>query len=1130
MTLWLAIAIALIYSAGLFALAVAGDRGRIRLNETRSALVYGLSLAVYATSWTFYGAVGTAVTGGLEFLPIYLGPILLFTLGYPIVRKTLRLGKAMHSTSIADFLSTRYGKSGSVAALVTVIATIGLLPYVALQLKSVAQTLTELSPDIRQNIGTSDVVLAVAGIMALFAILFGTRSVDLTRHNRGLVLTIAAEAIVKLFALMIMAGFAIWLIWNIEPGSSAAPVNPAEIFAADQMDARFWVLTLIAFCAALCLPRQFHMTVVEATVDKPGRLMQWTFPIYLAITTLAVFPITMAGLAYLDGARSAPDMIMLALPLAQGLDWLAIAVFIGGFSAATGMIIVTTIALSAMITNDLVVPVVYRLRQGTGDSTLTMGQQLLWVRRSVVLGFLALAYLYYRTIDNSATLAGLGTISFAAVAQFAPGLIAGLYWKSANRNGMMAGLSAGFASWFLLLIVPAYLGGDPLIAISGDPLVSGVIISLVANISLFALVSVATRPNLVDQAQAASFVALDRELPQDKIGTSGKRVADFRLLLEQFVGSDNARATLTALRQTTGKGYNDLDRADAALVEMSERQLSGILGASSARSLIISTLEGDAVPLEEVVAMFDETSQRLQFSGELLQTAIENIDQGVAVVDQDMRLVAWNSRYVEMFGLPEELVIVGQPIGDLIAHNLGRTEPDGNLVAEEVEKRLGHMRAGRRHALEREQPDGRVLRIMGNPTPQQGYVTSYTDITADRRQEQALETMVEERTRQLTEANAALEKATRSKTRFLAAASHDLVQPMNAARLFTSALSEEIDDGNETSRQLVSQIDHSIEMADKLLRTLLDISKLDGGGLKPNPVTFSVQELFDDLRTQFEGRAADERLDLRVVGSSTWISADKGMLASIMQNLISNALRYTEQGRVLLGARRRGQKIELQVWDSGPGISQDDLESVFEEFRQLRSHSNSEGVGLGLALAQRLARLLGSEIQLVSTPDKGSCFSLTLPETAPETEPARPVAVPATPSGSFDDLEILCIDNEPKALEALSGLLTRWGCEVATATRLDEVETGCPDLLILDYQLDNDVTGDEIYAGLTERWGKKPPVILLTAEDTDATLALCRNLGFERLLKPASPMALRALMGSLVRPSSKKEKTADAAS
>ncbi len=1115
MTLWIALAIAIVYSAGLFAIAVAGDRGRFDLSARQRSLIYGLSLAVYATSWTFYGAVGTAVSSGLEFIPIYLGPILLFTVGYPLVARTLRLGKSVHATSIADFLSTRYGKSGQVAAIITVIATIGLLPYVALQLKSVAQTLAALSPDLLQTAQASEVVLVVAGVMALFAILFGTRSIDLTQQNRGLVITIAVEAVVKLLALLAMTAFAFWLL----AGSEGRQLEPSEIgiFRLDQVDARFWVLTLISFCAALCLPRQFHMTVVEAHKDRPDAIMRWTFPIYLVIITLAVFPITLAGLSHLDFASAHSDMIMLSLPLSRDMDWLAIFVFIGGFSAATGMIIVSTLALSTMITNDLVVPLVYRNRQNLANRIASMGRQLLWIRRSVIIGCLALAYSYYRTIDSNATLAGLGTLSFAAVAQFMPGLIGGLYWERGNAAGMKAGLAAGFLAWLTLLILPAYLGGGPVISIAEDPLVSGVVISLALNAALYVAGSILFQPNLLDSAQAISFVTMDRKQQDARAELETKRVIDFRLLLQQFVGEESSRAAMIALRQTHGKTYSDLDPADNALIELAENRLSGILGASSARALVNSTLEGDAVPLEEVVAMFDEASQRLQFSGELLQTAVENIDQGIAVVDREMRLVAWNSRYIEMFDLPEHLVAVGQPIAELIAFNLRRSDSDEKQVAAEVEKRLGHMRSGRRHEQEREQPDGRILKITGNPTPQQGYVTSYTDVTADRRQEQALEAMVAERTQQLTEANAALEKATRSKTRFLAAASHDLVQPMNAARLFTSALAEEIEEEKTAAKRLVGQIDHSIDLADNLLRTLLDISKLDGGGLKPEPIRFPLDQIFADLKGQFEARAQDKGITLNVVPSSIWLRTDHGMLVSIVQNLLSNAIRYTGAGKILLGARRCGQDVDIQVWDTGPGIAEDQRELIFEEFRRLDSSQAKEGIGLGLALAQRLANLLGSEIRLWSEFGKGSCFSIRLPRAEAKLAGPGEVLDQASQGGSLKDADILCIDNDASALEALSGLLTKWGGRVTAATAIGDELPDLPDLLILDYQLDDGVTGDEIYRKLTSHWNARPPTILLTAENTDATLALSRNLGFERLLKPASPMALRALIAGLLK-------------
>ena len=789
MILWIALTVSVLYAGGLFWLALSGDKGRFSFGPRAQSWVYGLSLGVYCTSWTFYGAVGTAVSSGWHFLPIYLGPILLFTFGYGIVARTLQLGKSQHSTSIADFLSARYGKSGGVAALVTIIATIGLLPYVALQLKSVGQTLFALSPGIGAAVNSEDVVLGVAVVMALFTILFGARQLDLTEHNRGLVLTIAVEAVVKMLALLAVAFFAL-LVFN--GGGTALP--PADgfnnIFNTEQLDGRFAVLTLISACAALCLPRQFHMTIVEARKDKPDRLMRFVFPIYLVLIALVVFPITIAGTSLLASDQVGPDMLMLALPLSTGYDWLAIFVFIGGFSAATGMVIVTTVALSGMITNDLVVPLLYRRK----SNHAMLGQSLLWIRRLTIICLLFFAYLYYRTIDSASTLASLGTTSFAAVSQFAPGLVGGLFWKKGNRIGMIAGLLIGFLAWIALLIMPTYLDTRPIFQIADDMLVSAVIISLGLNIIAYILFSLNSQTNIIDKAQSAAFVEMDYRAANDSRASAKMRVADYRLLLRQFVGEERSRAAMQQLGKQMDRRYVDLDAADDALVEMVERQLSGLLGASSARAIIGSTTEGGPIPLEQVVAMFDETSQRLQFSGELLQTAIENIDQGVAVVDNEMQLVAWNNRYVEMFDLPDDLVAVGRPIADLIGYNLSRNSENGAQVAAEVAKRLNHMRLRRKHGQEREQADGRILRILGNPTPTGGYVTSYTDVTADRRSEQALEAKVEERTKQLTKANIALEQATRSKTRFLAAASHDLVQPLNAARLFTSALDEEIGD------------------------------------------------------------------------------------------------------------------------------------------------------------------------------------------------------------------------------------------------------------------------------------------------------------------------------------------------
>ncbi len=1116
MILWIALAVSVLYSVGLFWLALKGDGGRISPGPRSKSCIYGLSLAVYCTSWTFYGAVGTALSSGWHFLPIYLGPILLFTLGYGIVARTLQLGKSHHSTSIADFLSTRYGKSGAVAALVTIIATVGLLPYVALQLKSVGQTLFALSPDIGAAVNPDDVVLGVAAIMALFSILFGARQIDLTQHNRGMVLTIAVEAIVKMLALLAVALFALFLLAGNDTVQTDAVSGFREIFHADQFDNRFVVLTLISACAALCLPRQFHMTIVEAQKDRPDRLMRYVFPAYLVLIALVVFPITVAGTSLLSTGQTSPDMLMLALPLSTGADWLAIFVFIGGFSAATGMVIVTTVALSGMITNDLIVPLFYRRK----TNHAALGQSLLWIRRLTIIGLLFFAYLYYRTISSASTLAGLGTVSFAAVSQFAPGLIGGLFWKQGNRVGMIAGLILGFAAWLALLIVPTYLDANPIVQIAEDRLVSAVIISLALNIAAYVIFSLNSQTNIIDKAQSAAFVTMEYRSADGSRPPEKMRVADYRLLLRQFVGDERSRTAMQHLGHQIGRTYSDLDPADNSLIEMVERQLSGVLGASSARAIIGSTMEGDPIPLEQVVAMFDETSQRLQFSGELLQTAIENIDQGVAVVDNDMQLVAWNSRYVDMFSLPNDLVTIGRPISDLIGYNLRRNGMAPDQVALAVAKRLDHMRAGRKHAQEREQADGRILRISGNPTPTGGYVTSYTDITADRRSEQALEAKVEERTKQLTDANSALEKATRSKTRFLAAASHDLVQPLNAARLFTSALDEEIGAQQPKAKKLAHDIDRSIEMADRLLRALLDISRLDGGGLQPKISRFSLGPLFDDLRSEFNRVAKEKGLKLYVDDTDLWVETDRNLLLSILQNLVSNAVRYTENGSVSLEAKGAVDAVDIRVTDTGVGIEKAQHEKIFEEFQQVGSHIKREGAGLGLSISQRIAALLKTAIAVESKLGEGSTFSLHVHQVEPQSSSGKPVKSGKSNASELAGKTVLYIDNDQDALDALSALLERWGCDIKTALGPEqalEAFAHPPDLVIFDYQLDGGWTGDRLFEKLIDDWKQRPPGILVTAEDSDRTNQAADALNVERLIKPAPPAALRALVSQLLR-------------
>lgn len=1105
MMLSAALIAALIYLIGLFWLAAWRDRTATPALTRHAGAVYGLSLAVYCTSWTFFGGVGTAATAGLDYLPIYLGPILVFTLGFGLVRKILAQAQAQHSTSIADFLSARYGKSASIAALVTVIATLGTLPYMALQLESVGSALLTLDPTLRVQVAADELVLLVAALMGLFAILFGSRRADRAGDNTGLVLTIAVEALVKLVALLAVGGLALWLLLSGEEAPSAAP-TPA-LFAANQLDARFAILTLIAAAAALCLPRQFHMSFIEAPGERASPAMQWVFPAYLALTALVIVPVVLAGLAVLP-AGTDPDTIVLALPLATDNAAMAVLVFLGGFSASAGMIVVASVALSIMITNDLIAPLLLRRAlAGRGDRG-KIAARLLLIRRLVIAGLLLAAYAFYRGFAGITDLAGLGTLAFAAAAQFAPGLVLGMVSQHGNRTGMLAGLMAGFALWLALLIWPAASGGTaPLVSIHPDPLVSGVVLSLGANALLYWFGSALARPTLLDQAQAAAFVGtpMPGALPRR---ATAKRVGDVRALLTQFVGRERADAALASIPLRNG------DPAEAAVLELAERVIAGVIGTSSARMLVGSWAGGDPIPLPEVVAMFDETHRRLSFSGDLLQTAIESIDQGVALVDGDMRLVAWNSRYQQLFDLPDALVSVGTPIADLIRFNLERSHLPETDIAEQVARRLDHMRAGREHRMEREQHDGRVLRIVGAPTPGGGYTTSYTDITADRRAEQALEEKVAERTRQLSAANEALAQATRSKTRFLAAASHDLIQPLNAARLFASALGEEVA-GRPALERLVADLDGSIIAADRLIRALLDISKLDSGGVVAIPEPIALDQLFEDLAREFALQAQAKGLRLRRVRTSVWVMADRALMTSVLRNLVSNAVRYTEAGGIVIGARRRGQDALICVHDTGRGIAPHDIERIFGEFERGIS-SDREGLGLGLAIVRRAARLLDISIETTSQVGRGSRFAFAMPVLRREAAPARMPASVRAP-GRLGKARVLVVDNDAAALAATAALLGKWGLTVTCAGSGAEAAAAipdAPDIAIIDFRLDGTERGDGAYAAMCEAWGTRPPVILLTAEASDETEAAAVRMGANRLLKPSSPAALRALIAT----------------
>ncbi|MGO1273635.1 MAG: hybrid sensor histidine kinase/response regulator, partial [Pseudomonas helleri] len=642
-------------------------------------------------------------------------------------------------------------------------------------------------------------------------------------------------------------------------------------------------------------------------------------------------------------------------------------------------------------------------------------------------------------------------------------------------------------------------------------------------------VSVLSRTRVSEHWQAGRFIG--QEISSHPSGRSmlSVQINDLLTLAARFVGEERARQSFIRFAYRQGKGFNPNQNADGEWIAHTERLLAGVLGASSTRAVVKAAIEGREMQLEDVVRIADEASEVLQFNRALLQGAIENITQGISVVDQSLRLVAWNRRYLELFDYPEGLISVGRPIADIIRHNAERGLCGPGEAEVHVARRLHWMRQGRAHTSERLFPNGRVIELIGNPMPGGGFVMSFTDITAFREAEQALteaneglEQRVAERTRELSELNKALteakgiaEAANQSKTRFLAAVSHDLMQPMNAARLFSAALSHQ-EDLSPEAQKLVQHLDSSLRSAEDLISDLLDISRLENGKFTPDIKPFAINDLFNTLGTEFTAQAQEQGLKFRVRGSRLRVSSDIKLLRRILQNFLTNAFRYAK-GPILLGVRRRGQLLCLEVWDRGPGIPQDKLQVIFEEFKRLDSHQTraEKGLGLGLAIADGLCRVLGHTLQVRSWPGKGSVFSVSVPLAPAQ---AAPQAVPSEPkSQSVTGAQVLCIDNEDSILIGMQSLLTRWGCRVWTARNRDEcaalLNDGVrPQLVLVDYHLDNGETGTELMGWLRAQLGEPVPGVVISADGRQEMIAEVHAAGLEYLGKPVKPAVLRALL------------------
>lgn len=892
------------YIGLLFAIAYIGDRhARIGQSLVSNPYIYALSLAVYCTAWTFYGSVGRAATSGIGFLPTYIGPTLVATLGWFVLRKIIRISKVHRITSIADFIASRYGKSTTLGSVVTIIAVLGIIPYISLQLKAISTSYLVITdyPLIHVPLHFAeipvfhDTAFYIALILAVFTLLFGTRSLEATERHEGLVAAIAFESIVKLVAFLAVGIFVTYGIYDgfgdIFTRSRALPelqrLFTFELSAGTYAD--WFIHIFLSMMAVMFLPRQFQVMVVENVNEDHLDKAIWLFPLYLLAINLFVLPVAFGGVLQFGAGSMDADTFVLTLPMAKQKETLALLVFIGGMSAATGMVIVATIALSTMICNDLVMPVLLRLPSLAMAQRADLSFILLSIRRGSNILVLMCGYAYFHFIGEFYTLVSIGLISFAAVAQFAPAILGGIFWKRATKAGALSGLIAGFVLWVYTLVLPSLVQAgimDPQFVTHGpfgiawlkpfalfglkdfDHVAHAVFWSMFFNTALFVGMSLYSRPSAIEHSQATLFVEAYRyagETDGSSFWRGTASVGDLRSLLVRFLGRERTEEELAAyaLRHVNGrqrhKWEDDLE-ADAGLVSYVEKLLAGTIGSASARVVVSKTVKEEPLGIEEVMDILDETRQVIAYSHELEKASAE--------------LKAANERLKELDRLKDE---------------------------------------------------------------------------------------------------------------FIATVTHELRTPLTSVRSIAEILHANPGLEHRQHQEFTAIIVKESERLTRLINQVLDFQKIETGRMAWQISEIDPKEVIHDALASTASLVKDKHIRLvrNIPDQVPLVAGDRDRLIQVMVNLISNAVKFCpdENGLIDIGLVVAPDHVRISVKDNGIGISGQDCETIFQEFRQIKHtlKGRPPGSGLGLSITRRIIDFHGGRIWVDSEPGRGATFYFTLP-------------------------------------------------------------------------------------------------------------------------------------------------------
>ena len=1139
---WLLVTISIGYISLLFLIAYLGGKYRHKLVAKQHAIIYALSLGVYCTSWGFLGTSAQAANHNFTYFSVYLAPILLFMFAWPFIQRVMKTSLQLKITSIADLLSSRFGKSQNLAILITLVALIGTMPYIALQLKAIVYSYKILQEN--QDFPIWQLGLIVSSILAGFTIIFGVRTIDVTERHPGVMIAIAFESLIKIIAFLLVGLFVSFYIYDSPIVIWELSKEYADIekqLSTSNFIAMFGLL-IIGLSAFLCFPRQFQVLFVEIKEPKHSNLSRWLFPLYVLVFAFFAAPLGLAGsLTYGDSLQS--DAYVLFLPAFNGQMWLSLFSFLGAVSAASSMVIVSTIALSTMLSNEIVFPMMFKLSKHQPDDFTHFQSKLLLIRKGLVLLVIFLSY-GMLLLSPPDTLSSLGEVAFGAIAQIGPALFAAFFWRRATLAGVFSGVSAGFIIWMFCNLLPQ-LGLYQHLLVNTDLPATTVItlVGLLVNLFVLWFVSLVTRQSIREQMQCEFFYSNQQKTLWQLAKHPKIDINELEFLVARFIGYEKAKQSFTQFKEANK--HKKLKEFNEALLFHAENILASVVGSASAKLVTSFVINGSDIAFDQVAKLVEDNStQQLEFSRSVLQSAIENASEGISVIDKDLKLVAWNERYLEIFNYPKDFIYIGCPISQLIHYNLSRQFPYIEDIDQQVKKRLEFIRQGSRHSTERKLADGKIINIEGNPIPGGGFVMIFSDITVYRQAEKVLkeknydlESLVSARTAELEQANKELEQANKAlaaarekaeqahfkKSQYLKACSHDLLQPLSAARLFSSAitLSARV---SEHERQQVMQIDNALAIANDLLLDLNEVARIESGNIVPRISTLSVKELFMPLISEFSALTEEYKIEFHYQISQLLIESDNKLLSRIIQNFLSNAFRYAHHGKVLLGCRRKGKMLSIQIIDNGPGIPIDQHQAVFEQFTQLTTtpYIGRKGLGLGLNIARSLACILGHEIKLTSMIERGCIFSIEVPLAQQKILVPKPVIQADI---TLQGVGVLCIDNDVDVLAGMKDLLSAWKCRVFVASgakQAQELFTRFEDqidILLVDYQLEeqnSNLNGITLIKRFREQSHYPLPAILITATTDDEVMLSAEQENIAFLRKLIKPITLRALMSSLL--------------